>query len=39
MTPNGMTRVEKAEAGINTYRADRGIIIVRAAGQVAKFRI
>ena len=39
ITPNGMTRVEKAKAGINTYRADRGIIIVRAAGQVAKFRI
>ena len=39
ITPNGMTRVEKAEAGINTYRADRGIVIVRASGQVAKLKI
>jgi hypothetical protein len=34
-----MTRVEKAEAGINTYRADRGIVIVRASGKVAKLKI
>ena len=39
IAPNGMTRVEKAEAGINTYRANRGIVIVRASGQVAKLTI
>ena len=38
ISPSGMTRVVKAHAGINTYPADRGITIVRASGQVAKFR-
>ena len=37
--PNGMTRTAKATAGTNVYPADRGILIVRAAGQVAKLKL
>lgn len=37
--PNGMTRTAKATTGTNVYPADRGIIIVRAAGQVAKLKL
>lgn len=33
---NGITRVVKAQAGVNTYRVERGIWIVRATGQVVK---
>lgn len=36
---NGMSRTVKAQAGVNTYPADRGIHIVRANGQVAKLKI
>lgn len=37
--PNGMTRTVEAVAGTNVYPADRGICIVRAAGQVAKLKL
>ena len=37
--PNGMTSTAKATAGTNVYPADRGILIVRAAGQVAKLKL
>ena len=37
--PNGMTHTAKATAGTNVYPADRGICIVRAAGQVAKLKL
>ena len=39
IAPNGMMRVMDAKAGINTYPAERGICIVRVAGQVAKLRL
>lgn len=39
IAPNGMTRVVEAKAGVNTYRGERGICIVRAAGQVAKLNV
>ena len=39
IAPNGMVRVFKAKAGINTYPAERGICIVRAAGSVAKISV
>jgi hypothetical protein len=39
IAPNGMIRMDKAHAGINTYPAQRGICIVRAAGQVAKLNV
>jgi len=37
--PNGMSRTVTAQAGINTYPVERGICIVRAAGQVAKLKL
>ena len=37
--PNGISRTMKAVAGTNVYPADRGICIVRAAGQVAKLKL
>ena len=37
--PNGMNRTMKAVVGTNVYPADRGICIVRAAGQVAKLKL
>ena len=39
ISPNGMTRTVAAKAGINTYPVERGICIVRAAGQVAKLKL
>ena len=36
---NGMSHTFKAQAGVNTYPAAKGIHIVRAAGQVAKLKI
>ena len=36
---NGMSRTVKAQAGVNTYPAGRGIHIVRVNGQVAKLMI
>lgn len=39
ITTNGMSRTVTARAGVNTYPVERGIIIVRAAGQVAKLKI
>ncbi len=36
---NGMCRTVKAQPGVNTYPADRGIHIVRAHGQVVKLKI
>jgi hypothetical protein len=39
IAPNGMTRVVTAKSGLNTYPAERGICIVRVAGQVAKLRL
>lgn len=39
ITPSGMTRMMKAHAGVNTYHAERGISIVRAAGRVAKLHV
>ena len=39
IAPNGMIRTLQAKAGVNTYRAERGICIVRAAGQVAKLSL
>ena len=37
--PNGMSRTLTAQAGVNTFDAERGICIVRAAGQVAKLKL
>jgi hypothetical protein len=37
--PNGMIRTLTALAGVNTFDAERGICIVRAAGQVAKLKL
>ena len=37
--PNGMSRTVTAKAGVNTFTAERGICIVRAAGQVAKLKL
>lgn len=37
--PNGMTRMLEAKAGVNTYRDQQGLCIVRAAGQVAKLSL
>ena len=37
--PNGMSRTARATAGTNVYPANRGICIVRAAGQVAKLKL
>jgi hypothetical protein len=39
IAPNGMSRMFEAKAGINTYRAERGLVIVRAAGKVAKLQV
>ena len=39
ITPSGISRVMKANAGVNTYPADRGIIIVRVGSQVAKLKL
>ena len=36
--PNGMGRTMTARAGMNSYPAERGICIVRVAGQVAKLK-
>ena len=36
--PNGMGRTMTARAGVNSYPAERGICIVRVAGQVAKLK-
>ena len=38
INPNGMTRTVAAKAGVNTYPVERGICIVRVAGQVAKLK-
>ena len=37
--PNGMSRTLTAQAGVNTFDVERGICIVRAAGQVAKLKL
>ena len=37
--PNGMSRTVTAQTGVNTFAAERGICIVRAAGQVAKLKL
>lgn len=37
--PNGVTRTAAVKAGTNVYPAERGICIVRVAGQVAKLRL
>ncbi len=39
IAPNGMSRMLQARAGINTYRAERGLCIVRAGGRVAKLNV
>ena len=36
---NGMSRTVAAKAGVNTYPVERGICIVRVAGQVAKLKL
>ena len=39
IAPNGMCRVVEAKSGVNTYRVERGLCIVRAAGRVAKLNV
>ena len=38
INPNGMIRTVAAKAGVNTYPVERGICIVRVAGQVTKLK-
>lgn len=39
IAPNGMSRVLEAKAGVNTYRCNRGLCIVKAGGRVVKLNV